>query len=143
MHVDRVLDFLGQTFDFKFFLKQFGIQTVLIVQKITDLIGSNFMIFDFTHDLSNFVFFAFNFVQSVLVLVFTFTQITLVDFDFFIKNLSFLISSDQLCSQNISFSHYEIVFFLQFLSILFTFFDNLVKFFNFFGSISDFNIFLV
>ena len=88
------------------------------------------MIFDFTHNLGNLILLAFNLIQTILILLFSFIEVALVNLDLFIQNMSLLVSSDQLGTQNISFRHHQVIFFLQFLTVLFTLFDNLMQFFD-------------
>ena len=93
------------------------------------------MVFDFAHNLSNFILLAFDFIQTILVLMFALVEVALIYFDLFIENMGLLISADQLSAQNISFGYDEVVLFLQFPAILFTLFDDLVEFFDLFGLI--------
>ena len=89
------------------------------------------MVLDFTHDLRDFVLLALDLVKTILILSLALAQIALVDFYLLVKDLGLLVSSDQLGSQDVSLGHHQVVFFLQFLSVLLTFFYDLMQFLYF------------
>lgn len=101
------------------------------------------MILNFTHDLGNLVLLALNFIQTILVLLFTFVKVALIDLYFLIKDVSFLISAYELSAQNVSFRHHQIIFFLEFLTILLALFNNLMKLFDLFRAVHYFIFFLI